>query len=260
MTYFGFLVRFVLIPILVLLVLAWRDSRRGIVLPPALRLLPPAGILATLVVVALLYTTPWDNYLVATGVWWYRPELVVGITLGWVPLEEYTFFVLQTVMTGLLLLFLARHLRVTQPFRARPGLRKGAVAVGGVLWLGSLLLLLTGWRPGTYLSLILVWALPPLLLQMAVGADILWHHRRVVLTALFSASIYLAATDSLAIAGGTWSIDPEQSLHLLLGGILPLEEAIFFFVTNMLVVFGLTLGLSTESARRLPARVLRAPA
>ena len=44
--------------------------------------------LAAHVGMAVVYTTPWDNYLVATRVWWYDPALVTGLTLGWVPIEE----------------------------------------------------------------------------------------------------------------------------------------------------------------------------
>ena len=29
--------------------------------------------------IAVVYTTHWDNYLVATRVWWYDPALVSGI-------------------------------------------------------------------------------------------------------------------------------------------------------------------------------------
>jgi lycopene cyclase domain-containing protein len=54
------------------------------------------------IVIALVYTTPWDNYLVATQVWYYDPARVWNIILGWVPLEEYLFFVLQTILTGLI--------------------------------------------------------------------------------------------------------------------------------------------------------------
>ena len=36
---------------------------------------------------ALVYTTLWDNYPVATGVWYYAPELVSGIILGYVALN-----------------------------------------------------------------------------------------------------------------------------------------------------------------------------
>ena len=106
MTYFGFLLRFLVIPILILCVLTYRDLRQRRALPANLRFLSPWLVIAILIGVAVLYTTPWDNYLVATGVWWYDPALVTGITWGWVPLEEYTFFVLQPVLTGLWLLFL----------------------------------------------------------------------------------------------------------------------------------------------------------
>lgn len=259
MTYFGFLLRFIVIPIAGLALLTYRDLRGGDTRPPGLRLLPPWLLLVALVGIAVIYTTPWDNYLVATGVWWYDPALVVGVTLGWVPLEEYTFFVLQTVMTGLWLLFLARRARRDGRFVARPGLRAAAVAVVGVGWLASILLLLSGWQPGAYLALELAWALPPLALQLAVGADILWHHRRLVIPALVSATLYLSAADALAIQSGTWTINPQRSLEILLGGVLPAEEALFFFLTNSLLIFGLVLGLANETASRLPSRLARVP-
>ncbi|HEY3341112.1 MAG TPA: lycopene cyclase domain-containing protein [Anaerolineae bacterium] len=50
----------------------------------------------TLPIVAVVWTTPWDNYLVASGVWRYNPKKVWNVILGYVPLEEYLFFVLQT--------------------------------------------------------------------------------------------------------------------------------------------------------------------
>ncbi len=59
---------------------------------------------ALTVLVALVYTTPWDNYLVATGVWYYEPVRVWKVILGHVPLEEYLFFALQTILTGLIAL------------------------------------------------------------------------------------------------------------------------------------------------------------
>ncbi len=64
---------------------------------------------AALIALCVLYTTPWDNYLVASGVWYYDPKLVLGLTFGYVPAEEYTFFVVQTLMTGFFMLFLWRR-------------------------------------------------------------------------------------------------------------------------------------------------------
>ncbi|HLU09442.1 MAG TPA: lycopene cyclase domain-containing protein [Oceanobacillus sp.] len=257
MTYFGFLLQFVVVPIVVLGIFVYRDRRMGKALPQSLRLLPPALVLVVLVGIALIYTTPWDNYLVATGVWWYDPALVTGITLGWVPIEEYTFFILQPILTGLWVLFLARRVHVVDaPFKPRSGVRVVSVVGVGAVWFASLLLLLSGWKPGNYLSLELVWALPPIALQLAFGADILWHYRRLVFVSIASATLYLCGMDALAIASGTWTINPELSLDVLLGGVLPVEEAVFFLLTNMLLVFGLVLGLATESAYRLPAQII----
>ena len=44
-------------------------------------------------------------HLVATQVWWYDPQLVTGLLIGWVPIEEYLFFILQPLLTGLWLAF-----------------------------------------------------------------------------------------------------------------------------------------------------------
>jgi lycopene cyclase domain-containing protein len=104
-----------------------------------------------------------------------------------------------------------------------------------------LVVLVTGWPPGTYLALILVWAVPPIALQLLFGADILWRYRRLVLGAIASLTLYLSAADTLAIGRGIWSIDPAQSLELFLGGTLPVEEFIFFLVTNTLLTFGVVL-------------------
>ena len=124
MTYFGFLIRFIGIPLLILAALTVWDRHKGRRLPDDLRKQPAWLALLAHVIAAVVWTTPWDNYLVATGVWYYDPNLVTGITLGWVPIEEYTFFVVQTLMTGLWLLWLGRRLRtVSLPIPLRPRLR-----------------------------------------------------------------------------------------------------------------------------------------
>ncbi len=251
MTYFGFLLQFVVLPIVILLGWAWWDSRRGKQLPTALQSWPVWSVVLLHCLIALVYTTPWDNYLVATGVWWYDENLVTGITFGWVPIEEYTFFVLQPIFSGLLLVTLLRYLTPAQPPQAIRGLRPVMFTILGGLWLFAAGVLIAGWRPATYLGLELIWALPPIMFQVAFGADILWRQRRVVGLTLMLTTAYLAGADALAISAGTWTINPEQSFHnILIGGILPLEELIFFFLTNVLLVFGVTLILSRASHER----------
>jgi lycopene cyclase domain-containing protein len=132
-------------------------------------------------------------------------------------------------------------------------IRLASVASLALIWLISLITLLSGWDPGVYLSLELVWALPPIALQFAFGADILWRYRNGVLAGVLLPTLFLAAADMLAIGIGIWTIDPAQSLHLLIAGVLPFEELIFFLLTNTLIVFGVTLSLAPESRPRLNA-------
>lgn len=261
MTYFGFLLRFLVLPIIILLLLVLWDRRRGKHLPADLRGWSPFGMLAALVMIALVYTTPWDNYLVATSVWWYDPARVTGITLGWVPLEEYTFFILQPILVGLWALWLAPRLPAPKP--AALSSRARALVIGAVaaVWLAMVVILFSGWMPGKYLSLELAWGLIPILIQLTFGLDTLWQQRRLVALTIIPASIYLSLADFLAIGEGIWTIDPQQSLPILLGGVLPIEEAVFFTLTTTLVTFGLVLGIAVRSREQLRtlsvARVFR---
>ncbi len=255
MTYFGFLAVFLGIPIALLALIARLDAQRGRRLPAALSTWPPYAVIGIHCLVALLYTTPWDNYLVATRVWWYHPELVTGIVIGWVPIEEYTFFVLQPILTGLWLFFLARRISLpADPVATRHAgaMRWGGVLVLGVFWIISVGILMTGSQPLTYLALLMAWALPPLMLQVGFGGDILWHYRKLVLLTLIPATIYLCVADALAIQSGTWTINPEQSVNFFVGG-LPFEELVFFLMTNVLISVGMTLMLARQSQERAPA-------
>jgi len=254
MTYFGFLAQFVLIPIIILALWTIWDYRRDKRLPRALNGWPLWGAIGVHMIVALVYTTPWDNYLVASGVWWYDPNLVTGIVFGWVPIEEYTFFLVQPILTGLWLFALVRYLPMPdKALDSRWRVRLIPLAILAPIWMASAVILLTGWKSGTYLGLELIWALPPIMLQIAFAGDILWKYRHVVFLTIASSSLYLAAADYLAIGSGTWMIDPEQSLNIYIAGVLPIEEFIFFTLTNILLVFGLTLVMAQESHQRVPS-------
>lgn len=262
MTYAAYLAIFLGVPLAALAILTWRDTQsrqvQALLRPSAGAMLWPA--LLAHVVVAVLWTTPWDNYLVATSVWWYEPERVLGLVLGWVPIEEYSFFVLQTVMTGLWLIWLLRRMppaelspnqgnhAIITGWRWRPWRPALLLAAGlGVLWLGAVALLPAGWAAGAYLGLELGWFLLPIIMQILIGGDILWRNRRLLALSLLPPIIYLCATDALAIASGVWIISPQQTLGVLLGGVLPLEEVIFFTLTNTLIVFGMILVITIGS-------------
>jgi len=252
MTYFGFLLRFLVIPIIIFFLIYLVDEKNkknitGFKDGPSFWVAIGIQIL-----LALIYTTPWDNYLVATGVWYYNPQLVTGIVLGYVPIEEYTFFILETLFVGLWWQFLTRRLDPkVEKFTPSKKIRFGSFAVLLVVWIIFTTLFFTGPPSLTYLSIIFFWALPPIALQLLFGADILWLHRQLVGLTILPMVLYLSAVDSLAITASTWTIAPDQSTGILLGGVLPIEEAIFFLVTVALVTFGMTLFLAKETHDRM---------
>ncbi len=249
MTYIAFLLFFLVIPVLILLVLTIRDRRRGKFIDGFLG--ERAGWLAIglHVLLAILYTTPWDNYLVATRVWFYNPNLVSGVILGWVPLEEYLFFILETICVGLWWLVLIRRLKVDDEFHSSRKIRIISTLILAGLWLAMVGILVSGWKPLTYLGLILAWALPVIIIQLAFGADILWHFRKIVLMVILPFFVYISTADALAIFTGTWLIDPGQSTGIFIGP-LPVEEAVFFLVTAIMIGFGLTLSVARASLER----------
>ena len=73
MTYFGFLLRFLCIPIVVLSVVAFLDSRRGRRIPDRLRAFPFAAAVAVHVVIALLYTL--SNLFIDITYTWLNPRI-----------------------------------------------------------------------------------------------------------------------------------------------------------------------------------------
>lgn len=251
MTYFGFLLRFLVLPILIFLAITYWDNRRTKQIEGFRDGRAVWLAIALHVFLAVIYTTPWDNYLVATGVWYYNPELVTGIVLGYVPIEEYTFFVLETVLAGLWWWFLARWLSPpAETFKSNRSLVHLSTYVLSSLWLISAYLFFFGSPNWTYLSIILFWALPPVIVQILFGADILWQYRKLVFWSLFVPGTYLSLTDIVALKDTTWSISESQTTGMVFFGILPLEEVVFFFITNILLTFGMTLLLANVSQKR----------
>ena len=102
MTYAQFLLVFLVPPILLLAVFLRRvwTRRHG---------------LACLAVclLALLYTSPWDNHAAAIRLWTFDPHFAPPSHFLWrLPWEEYAFYLLQGVLTCLLVVAFSRRERV----------------------------------------------------------------------------------------------------------------------------------------------------
>jgi len=236
-------------------------------------LLPPVGLLAwlagtrnsrpqagerhqlvaliVLVALAVLATLPWDAALIARGTWSYPRARPVGWVAG-VPVEELLFMVLQPLLAGLWL----RTRRAEQP-APRPLGRSGcARAAGAAGWLlvAGLGVLLARSASGSYLGLLLAWSGPLLALQWAAGGDTLWAQRRLLVLAAVPPTLYLWAVDGLGLHLRLWQLSGTRTTGLHLLG-LPLEEALFFLLTTLLVVGGLLLGTDQATLARLRSRL-----
>ncbi|MEM1056718.1 MAG: lycopene cyclase domain-containing protein [Bacteroidota bacterium] len=234
MTYLQFHLVFIL-PVIAALAVAQKRPVAGIGVGSALKWL------GAILLLAFVYTTPWDNYLVYREVWGYPPGRVLA-TIGYVPVEEYAFFLLQPILTGLFYFALRGRRLLDSPSRPEPSsFRLGLIASWVTLTIfGVVCLVLQG--HALYMGLILAWA-PPVIVGMAwIGSKKIWDERRRVLWSIAIPTVYLWVADRTAIALGIWDIADATSFGFDPFG-LPIEEATFFFVTNTLIVFGLSMFL-----------------
>jgi lycopene cyclase domain-containing protein len=236
MTYLQFLLLFVIVP--GALLWAWVYLRPSPATPPGLlrRHWIGCGLLA---LIALGWTTPWDNYIVARGVWSYGEGRVLG-TIGTVPIEEYAFMLLMPVLNAAVLALALRRAAIGpsnwRSPQSGPRLKTAALYLG--LWLAALIGI--QWEKNLYLCITLLWFLPPLAVQGLFDPRALLRHRRLVWTATLIPTLYLSVVDGYAIRDGIWTIHEATRTGLDILG-LPFEEAFFFFITSFLLARGLVL-------------------
>ncbi len=92
----------------------------------------------------------------------------------------------------------------------------------------------------TYLIFELAWALPVIAGMWAIGREPLRRARRLLVVGTLVPTLYFSAADAVAIHSHIWTLNPARIVGLRLGP-LPLEEAVFFLVTNLMTVQGLVL-------------------
>lgn len=83
----------------------------------------------------------------------------------------------------------------------------------------------------SYLLILIFWALPVLLIQWLVAGRALWRERRLLVATVGICGTYLSLADHFAISRGIWQIQETGILGWRLQGHLPLEEAMFFYLT-----------------------------
>jgi lycopene cyclase domain-containing protein len=193
--------------------------------------------LTILVAVAFAYTTPWGSHMIREGVWWYGDGAVLVRALE-IPLGEYMFFAIQTLLVGMYL-----HWRGFDPtfevgdFAPEP--RLVGIATGMFLCVGGLGIVAFA-DSGLYLGGLLAWVGPVVTLQWAVGGGYLARQPRAWLDAAVVPAVYLWVADRIAIGLGTWTISSEFTTGVTLLG-LPVEEMLFFLAAGVMSSTGLVL-------------------
>ncbi|KAI3320780.1 hypothetical protein HD806DRAFT_504943 [Xylariaceae sp. AK1471] len=199
-----------------------------------------------LILTAFFATLPWDSYLIRHGIWTYPPDAILGPRLFGVPVEELFFFVIQTYITTMLYILLNKPIlhaqfltnRKESSSKARRIRSFGQVLLSVAAIAGAILVGRGG--EGTYVGLILVWACPFALLTWTFsGYFLIKLPLACIATPICLPTLYLWVVDELALGRGTWAIESGTKLGWRLWGNLELEEAVFFLLTNALIVFGL---------------------
>ncbi|KAK5107738.1 hypothetical protein LTR62_000714 [Meristemomyces frigidus] len=203
--------------------------------------------IAFLVTIAVLSTIPWDSYLIRTNIWSYPPNAVIGWKLFQIPVEEIFFFVIQTYNTSLLYLLLNKavlhSIHLVKEKRGRQEKWKYIKLIGQLglaLAIKKGVTFIQARSKKTYLGLILVWALPFLFLLWSLAYQFLINLPMTsTLVPIALPTLYLWIVDTLALKRGTWVIETGTKTGIQLWDGLEIEEALFFLLTNCLIVFGL---------------------
>ncbi len=203
--------------------------------------------MVVLVALAVLTTVPWDAALIAHGTWSYPRGQVVGWVAG-IPVEELLFIVGQPLLTGLWLRTLRPDRPVPPPARltctARTAGAAGCLLVAGAGALAARTPALS------YLGLLLAWAGPLLAVQWALGGDLLWARRRILAAGVVAPTGYLWGLDWIGLHLHLWQLSAGRTTGLQLAG-LPVEEALFFTLTDLLVIGGLLVATDPQALARL---------
>lgn len=107
----------------------------------------------------------------------------------------------------------------------------------------------------TYLGMLLPWALPIIALQWVIGRSTLWRRLPIIAVTVAITTAYLSAADAVAISQGIWTIHGDRIIRLRLGAV-PVEEILFFLLTNLMVVQSIVL-LNAPEMRVLLRRLGR---
>ncbi|KAK4513491.1 uncharacterized protein ATC70_005492 [Mucor velutinosus] len=192
--------------------------------------------------VAFTTASVWDNYIVYHKAWSYCPTCVTAV-IGYVPLEEYMFFIIMTLLTvSFTNLVMRWHLHSFFIKPETPVLQSMLVRFVPITAL--LITAYKAWhlavpgKPLFYGSCILWYACPVLALLWFGAGEYMLRRPLAVLISIALPTLFLCWVDVVAIGAGTWDISLATSTGKFVVPHLPVEEFMFFALINTVLVFG----------------------
>jgi len=187
----------------------------------------------------MVFTTPWDNLAAKWGIWGF-PREKYSLQIGYLPVEEYAFFLLQSanVMLAVRALF---HFFPDWQLEQETEIGRWTLillAASVIPW--AFIALQFYWLrrkagPCVNYAVHLAWFLPVIYAQWVLAPPLFWAHAALLLLVTVAFGVYYTLADLAAVRAGTWFFDEKQITGVKLGGILPWEEIAFFFLTSLLV-------------------------
>jgi putative membrane protein len=231
MTYIEFLFIFTVIPIIILAFL--------------LRKYLDAVYIKWLLIVSVIAfaaTAVWDNYAVYSGIWHFPEDKTLGIKLFYVPVEEYMFFFLQTFTTGLVqLFFIKKNIDIN--------IKKSTFLLIPALFFETNEILKLPFGNLNYLFHLFSWGGFFILIQIIAGRKKILKNISLIIIPSAIMTVYFSIADSISIGQGIWDFDPLQTTGIRIINI-PLEEILFFLVTNILITEAMILFLPSKFLQR----------
>lgn len=195
-------------------------------------------VMGGILLIVMVFTSPWDNWAARCGIWGFK-EGRYWRKVGYLPVEEYAFFVIQSLQAMGLAAWLCG---VLGPFETGPhplSWREQGLWLGG----GAVLWGVAGWfgrrvgprSRGHYAWHLFYWFLPLIGAQWVIGWPVLVERWPVLAVVTLGLGTYLSVADWLAIRSEIWFFDERQTTGHRIAGVMPWEEAAFFYLTSLLV-------------------------
>lgn len=201
---------------------------------------------------ALIYTIPWFYFVIQNGALTYSTEKVLA-TVRLVPIEDCVFVVAHTVMTSLWTLLCTW-------WSIHPCLNFNHDKTSHQLirWIPiSTLSFLTvkGYRmmtiPGLntfYLGSILCWACPAIILLWYGTGNYFVKRFKSYLIAIAAPTLFMCRVSQIVMNNNIRHVNAQTSLNAFVAEHLPIEDALFFLVSNVIIVLAVS---SFDKARGL---------